>query len=49
MSLLTRSASINELSELVSAEVHGNPKVTISGIATLELAEKDHLSFFFKS
>ncbi|MCU7835856.1 MAG: UDP-3-O-(3-hydroxymyristoyl)glucosamine N-acyltransferase [gamma proteobacterium symbiont of Taylorina sp.] len=46
MSIATRSAGIAELSELIGAKIHGDKNVSISGIATLELAENNHLSFF---
>ena len=46
MSITTRCASLAELSKLIGANVHGDPGISISGIATLELATKNDLSFF---
>ncbi|MCW8932168.1 MAG: UDP-3-O-(3-hydroxymyristoyl)glucosamine N-acyltransferase [Gammaproteobacteria bacterium] len=46
MSISTRQASIKELAEIVGASIHGDSEVTISGIATLELAKNSDLSFF---
>ena len=46
MSVVTRSSSLRELSSLVGASFHGDPDYTITGIATLELAQKSDLSFF---
>ncbi len=46
MSISTRQASIKELADIVAASIHGDPDVIISGIATLELAERNELSFF---
>ncbi len=46
MSISTRQASIQQLADIVSAEIQGDPEVIISGIATLELAESTELSFF---
>lgn len=46
MSISTRQASLQELADIVSADLRGDPEVIISGIATLELAEPSELSFF---
>ena len=46
MSIVTRYASLDELARLIDGSVHGDPDVSISGIATLELAKKNDLSFF---
>ncbi|MCK5647428.1 MAG: UDP-3-O-(3-hydroxymyristoyl)glucosamine N-acyltransferase [Gammaproteobacteria bacterium] len=46
MSISTRQAGIQELADIVGASTHGDPEVTISGIATLELAQQYELSFF---
>jgi len=46
MSIPTRQASLKELADVIGAKTHGDPETCISGIATLELAEKNDLSFF---
>ena len=46
MSIATRVASLAELSKLIVADIHGDATTTISGIATLEKAQKKDLSFF---
>ncbi|MCN4143622.1 MAG: UDP-3-O-(3-hydroxymyristoyl)glucosamine N-acyltransferase [Thiohalomonas sp.] len=46
MSIPTRQASLIELANVIGANSHGDPGVCISGIATLEHANKNDLSFF---
>ncbi len=46
MSIVTRQARLKELADLIGAEFSGDPLTTISAIATLELAQKNELSFF---
>lgn len=46
MSILTRLAGIKELADIVGAKIHGDSEVSVSGIATLELAGASDLSFF---
>ena len=46
MSIPTRRASLKELADIVDATIHGDPEVLISGIATLEHAKTNDLSFF---
>lgn len=46
MSIPTRQASIKELAGVVDAKFHGTPDTCISGIATLEHATQQELSFF---
>ena len=46
MSIATRDANLQELAGLIGGRVHGDPDVSICGIATLELAQKTDLSFF---
>ncbi len=46
MSIPTRQASIKELADIVDASIHGDPDAVVSGIATLESAKKEELSFF---
>jgi len=46
MSISTRQASIKELAGVVDAKFYGDPDVCISGIATLEHAVQQDLSFF---
>jgi len=46
MSIPTRQAGIQELADIVGAAIHGDSEVSVSGIATLELAGANDLSFF---
>jgi UDP-3-O-[3-hydroxymyristoyl] glucosamine N-acyltransferase len=46
MSISTRQASIQELADIVGAIIKGDPNTLISGVATLELAQQNELSFF---
>ncbi|MDX2504700.1 MAG: UDP-3-O-(3-hydroxymyristoyl)glucosamine N-acyltransferase [Gammaproteobacteria bacterium] len=46
MSISTRRAGIKELADVVGASIHGDPEACITGIATLELASQNDLSFF---
>ncbi len=46
MSIPTRQAGIQELADLIDAEIVGSREVSISAIATLELAGEHDLSFF---
>ena len=46
MSIPTRQAGIKELANIVDANIHGDPETYISGIATLQLAGQNDLSFF---
>lgn len=46
MSIPTRLAGIKELADLVGANIHGDAEASVSGIATLELAGTNDLSFF---
>ncbi len=46
MSIPIRQVSLKELAEFVNAGFQGNPETLVSGIATLENAQSDDLSFF---
>ena len=46
MSIPTRQAGIKELADIVDASIHGDSEASVSGIATLELAGQNDLSFF---
>lgn len=45
MSIPTRSAAIKELADIIGASFHGDPQARVTGIATLELAGANDLSF----